>query len=54
MPLKKSISDEARQENIKEMIAAGHEPKQAVAASYRNQRDVKAKKAKKTTKRQKK
>ena len=43
MPLVKSGSDKARQKNIKEMIAAGHEPKQAVAASYDNQRRAKAK-----------
>ena len=41
MPLKKSATKEARQENIEEMIKAGHEPKQAVAAAYDNQRRVK-------------
>lgn len=40
MPLIKSSSDEARQENIKEMIASGHPVKQAVAASYHNQREA--------------
>lgn len=40
MPLIKSASNEARQENIKEMIDAGHPPKQAVAASYENQREA--------------
>lgn len=40
MPLIKSSSNEARQTNIKEMIAAGHKPDQAVAASYANQRDA--------------
>jgi hypothetical protein len=38
MPLIKSGSKAARQTNIKEMIAAGHPPKQAVAAAYSNQR----------------
>lgn len=38
MPLKKGTSNKTRQENIKEMIASGHEPKQAVAASYNQQR----------------
>jgi hypothetical protein len=38
MPLKKSGSRKARQQNIKEMIRAGHDPRQAVAAAYRNQR----------------
>lgn len=41
MPLIKSHSDEDREKNIKEMIAAGHEPEQAVAASYANQRKYK-------------
>ncbi len=40
MPLIKSASKEARQENIKEMIASGHKPAQAVAASYANQREA--------------
>ena len=38
MPLKKGSSKKTRQENIKEMIASGHDPKQAVAAAYREQR----------------
>jgi hypothetical protein len=38
MPLEKSGSRGARQRNIAEMIAGGHEPRQAVAASYSNQR----------------
>lgn len=38
MPLIKSGSKKARQENIKEMIASGHPPDQAVAAAYSNQR----------------
>lgn len=40
MPLIKSSSNEARQENIKEMIHAGHPVNQAVAASYHNQREA--------------
>ena len=42
MPLKKGASKAARESNVKEMIAAGHDPKQAVAASYRQQREAKA------------
>jgi hypothetical protein len=38
MPLSPGHSDEVRDKNIKEMIAAGHEPKQAVAAAYAQQR----------------
>lgn len=44
MPLIRSTSNKARQENIREMIAAGHKPDQAVAASYRMQREMRAKK----------
>lgn len=44
MPLIKSASKKARQTNIEEMIAAGHKPKQAVAAAYANQRAARAKK----------
>jgi hypothetical protein len=40
VPLIHSSSDKARQENIKEMIDAGHPINQAVAASYHNQRDA--------------
>lgn len=43
MPLIKSASKKARQKNIAEMIENGHDPKQAVAASYRNQRDARRK-----------
>lgn len=45
MPLKQGASNETRQENIEEMIKAGHDPDQAVAASYRQQRQARAKKA---------
>jgi ribosomal protein L12E/L44/L45/RPP1/RPP2 len=38
MPLIKSGSKKAREENVKEMIEAGHPSNQAVAASYANQR----------------
>jgi hypothetical protein len=47
MPLKKGSSDATRKTNIREMIDAGRPPKQAEAAAYRQQRDSKAKKAKK-------
>lgn len=40
MPLIKSGSNAARETNIKEMIDAGHPPRQAVAAAYHNQRDA--------------
>ena len=40
MPLIKSASNEARSENISEMVRAGHPVKQAVAAAYHNQRDA--------------
>jgi len=40
MPLIKSASNAARQENIHEMIEAGHPVNQAVAASYHNQRQA--------------
>jgi len=38
MPLKEGSSKAIIQENIKEMIAAGHDPKQAMAAAYANAR----------------
>jgi hypothetical protein len=41
MPLIKSHTDEAREQNIKEMIAAGHPIEQAVAAGYATQRKYK-------------
>jgi ribosomal protein L12E/L44/L45/RPP1/RPP2 len=40
MPLIHSSSNEARQENIREMISSGHTTAQAVAASYNNQREA--------------
>ncbi len=40
MPLIHSSSNEARQENIREMIDSGHKPDQAVAAAYHNQREA--------------
>lgn len=43
MPLKKSSSNKAREQNTKEMIRAGYPPKQAVAAAYSNQRRAKKK-----------
>src|SRR5208283_4953544 len=46
MPLREGSSDDVRQRNIEEMIAAGHEPDQAVAAAYRQQRESRRKKAK--------
>lgn len=44
MPLKKSKSNKAREENIKKEIEAGKNPKQAVAIGYSVQRKAKAKK----------
>lgn len=40
MPLIKSSSNEARSENIAEMIKSGHPPAQAEAAAYHNQREA--------------
>ena len=40
MPLNKSPSKEARQENIETEIAAGKDPKQAVAIGYSVQREA--------------
>lgn len=48
MPLIKSGSKEAREKNIHEMIQSGHEPRQAVAAAYSNQRKYSHKKSKVT------
>jgi hypothetical protein len=47
VPLKKGSSKQTRQENINEMIKAGHPPKQAVAAAYDQQRRSAGKKGKK-------
>jgi ribosomal protein L12E/L44/L45/RPP1/RPP2 len=47
VPLKKGSSKGTREENIKEMIKAGHDPKQAVAAAYRQQREAQHKRGKK-------
>jgi hypothetical protein len=41
MPLIKSGSKEARQKNIEKEIAAGKDPKQAVAIGYSVQREAK-------------
>ena len=43
MTLAKSGTKQAREKNIKEMVASGHDPKQAVAAAYANQRRWKTK-----------
>lgn len=43
MPLEHGTSNQTRQTNIKEMIAAGHDPRQSVAAAYRQQREDRAK-----------
>ena len=42
-PLKKGTSKATREQNVKEMVKAGHDPKQAVAAAYRQQRESKKK-----------
>lgn len=43
-PLKKGTSNKTREENVKEMIASGRPPNQAVAAAYRQQRTSAGKK----------
>jgi hypothetical protein len=45
MPLSEGTSKQARQENIKREIAAGKDPKQAVAIGYSKQRSNVAKKS---------
>ena len=45
-PLKKGASKATREANIKEMIASGHKPAQAVAAAYDQQRRSAGKKGK--------
>lgn len=49
MPLIKSGSDKARQKNIEKEIAAGKDPKQAVAIGYSVQREAKKDKKKDDT-----
>lgn len=44
MPLKKSPSKKAREQNIKTEIAAGRDPRQAVAIGYAVQREAQKKK----------
>lgn len=53
MPLAKGSSDSTRSENIGEMIKAGHDPKQAAAAAYSEQRKSsrKSKRSKRTSSR---
>ena len=48
MPLKKSTSKKAFQENVKTEIAAGKPPKQAVAIAYATKRSAASKKSSKT------
>ena len=43
MPLKRGASKKTRDDNVEEMIKAGHPPKQAVAAAYDKQRESKRK-----------
>jgi hypothetical protein len=45
MPLSEGTSKQARQQNIKTEIAAGKDPKQAVAIGYSKQRSNVAKKS---------
>lgn len=42
MPLIKSKSKKAREANIEELIAAGHDPRQAEAIAYKTQRKAKS------------
>jgi len=44
MPLKKGSSNKTRESNVKREIAAGKDPKQAVAIAYAVQRKSKKKK----------
>jgi hypothetical protein len=48
MPLKKSTSKQAFQENVRTEIAAGKPPKQAVAIAYSEKREASAKASPKT------
>lgn len=43
MPLQKGPGNATREKNIREMIKAGHDPKQAEAAAYRMQREARGK-----------
>jgi hypothetical protein len=47
VPLKKGSSAKVRKANIEEMVEAGHKPKQAVAAAYRQARKPAVKAGKK-------
>jgi hypothetical protein len=47
MPLKKGKTKAAFQQNVREMVKAGHPQKQALAAAYRQQRESSRKKKKK-------
>lgn len=47
MPLKCGTSRKVLEENIREMIRAGHPRDQAVAAAYRKRRECMAKKKRK-------
>lgn len=46
MPLEKSTSNKARETNVKTEIAAGRDPKQAVAIAYSVQRKAESKQRK--------
>lgn len=54
MPLIESGSDEARSENIREMMHSGHPQDQAIAAAYSMQRKHKKRKKSKKSKKQEK
>jgi hypothetical protein len=43
MPLKKGSSKKVFQQNVREMVNAGHPQKQALAAAFRQQRQWKKK-----------
>jgi len=50
MPVNRSPSNKARNENIKAEIKAGRPPRQAVAIGYSEQREARRKQAKKVFK----
>ena len=50
MPLKKGKSNKTRQKNIEEMIHAGHDVQQSIAAAYSQQRKAKGQPAKRKSK----